>query len=248
MNLRTTTFAAITASTALLVATPPANAEPETPARYSAAVVDGTVVTTLDDATFTLSADQRSVLAHDSAGQLVLALPLAFDLDGVVHPIRQQILDAGRTLVLTPDSGLHPIASPRENQLALTDFAGNMTKASLAATVGGFVIGALVGAVIGLGSCLIVGPGCLATVPAAILAFAGGGGLAATLTLGGAALAQGLWKYVTTLQAEPGQSEYADHDGLLDPDGTGVPDATLRIPPLSLKPLITGSASGSAGH
>ncbi|WP_405498928.1 hypothetical protein [Nocardia sp. NBC_00511] len=232
-------------ASALTIAATPANAEPSTSALYQASVVNGTVVTTLDAATFTLAEDRLSVLAHDSAGQLVLALPLAFELDGVAHPIRQQILDAGRTLVLTPDT-VRPVASPMENQRALDDFAGNLSKASLAATVGGFVVGALVGAVVGLGSCLVVGPGCLVTVPAAILAFAGGGGVAATLALGGGALAYGLWKYVTTLQAAPGNSEYTNRDGLLDPDGTGVPDANFRIPPLPLKPLISGSASGSA--
>ncbi|MBU3063049.1 hypothetical protein KO481_16135 [Nocardia sp. NEAU-G5] len=248
MSLRTTAYTAITAAaaaSALTIAATPAAAEPGSTARYQAEVVNGTVVTTLDAASFTLADDRQSVLAHDDVGQLVLALPLVFELDGVAHPINQQILDAGHTLVLAPDT-LRPIASPLENQLALDEFAGNMTKASLAATVGGFVIGALVGAVIGLGSCLLVGPGCLATAPAAILAFAGGGSLAATLALGGGALGYGLWKYITTLQAAPGHSEYANHDGLLDPDGTGVPNANLRIPPLALKPLITGSASGSA--
>ncbi|WP_327138925.1 hypothetical protein [Nocardia sp. NBC_01327] len=248
MKLRTPAFVAITAASAIAVAATPASAEPDATARYQATVVDGTVVTTLDNATFTLSGDRMSVVAHDSAAQLVLALPLAFDLDGVVHPIRQQILNAGRTLVLTPDTGLHPVASPMENQLALTAFAANMTMASLAATVGGFVVGALVGAVVGLGSCLLVGPGCLGTAPAAILAFAGGGGVAASLLFGGAALVQGLWKYVTTLQAAPGESSYANQDGLLDPDGTGAPDANLRLPALPLKPLLTGSASGSGHH
>lgn len=51
---------------------------------------------------------------------------------------------------------------------------------------------------------------------------------------------------VTTLQAAPGESEYANRDGLLDPQGTGVPDANLRLPQLPLKPLITGSAGGSS--
>ncbi|MGV9838325.1 hypothetical protein ACWDUL_29560 [Nocardia niigatensis] len=242
MRLRTTAFAAIVAAGAMTVAATPATAEPTASAHYRTGVVDGSVVTTLEDATFTLAADQRSVLVHDAAGQLVFSLPLAFELDGVPHPILQQITDAGRTLVLIPDTGLREIASPLENQLALTEFAGNMTKATLAGTVGGFVVGALVGAVIGLGSCLLVGPGCLATTPAAIMAFAGAGGLIGPLALGGAALVDGVWKYVTTLQATPGESAYADKGGLLDPDGTGVPDANLRIPPLPFKALMSGSA------
>ncbi|MGS2809362.1 hypothetical protein [Nocardia sp. MW-W600-9] len=241
MKLRTTAFAALMAAGAMTVAATPAAADPTTPAYYRAGVVDGSVVTTLDDATFTLAADQRSVLAHDLSGQLVLSLPLSFELDGVPHPILQRITDAGRTLVLTPDTGLRPVASPLENQLALTEFAGNMTKATLVGTLGGFVVGALVGAVIGLGSCLLVGPGCLATTPAAIMAFAAGGGLIGTLALGGAAMVDGVWKYVRTLQAAPGESAYAEKGGLLDPEGTGVPDANLRIPPLPFKSLMSGS-------
>ncbi|MFE6857747.1 hypothetical protein [Nocardia sp. NPDC057668] len=241
MNLRTTTFAALAAAAALTVAAAPAGAEPAP--EYRSEIVNGTVVTTLRGASFTLAPDGRSVRVHDDAGRPVLSLPLAIELDGATRPIGGHIADQGRTLTLTP----RPVASPLENQLALTEFAGSLTRASLTATIGGFVIGALVGAAMGLGSCLLVGPACLATTPAAIMAFAAGGGVAATLTLGGAALAQGLWKYVTTLQAPPGASEYALQDGLLDPNGTGAPDATLRLPPLPLRPLITGSASRSAG-
>ncbi|MFJ9368754.1 hypothetical protein ACIRRA_30610 [Nocardia sp. NPDC101769] len=248
MNLRTTAFAAVTAAGAMTLAVAPAHADPDSAPRYRAAVVGDSVVTVLDDATFTLAPDAGSVLARGSDGRQLLTLPMAFDLDGTRHPIAPQISDDGRTLVLTPDTGLRPIASPLENQKALDEFASKMTTGTLVGTVGGFVIGALVGGAIGLGSCLVVGPGCLATTPAAVMAFAGGGMLLGTLGLGGAALADGVWKYVTTVQAEPGHSAYADKDGLLNPNGTDVPDANLRTPPIPLKPLITGSSSGSGHH
>lgn len=246
MRIRTTTVVVLAAASALTAAATLAGAERTGP-EVRAELVHGAVITTLRGASFALAADRGSIRAHDDSGRPVLSLPLTFELDGVTHRIDQRITGDGDTLILTPRPDVRAVASPLENQLALTEFAGNMSRASLTATVGGFAIGALVGAAIGLGSCLLVGPGCLATTPAAIMAFAAGGGVAATLALGGTALAQGLWKYVTTLQAPPGTSDYADQDGLQDPDGAGAPDATLRLPPLPLRPLITGSASGSAG-
>ncbi|WP_157534948.1 hypothetical protein [Nocardia inohanensis] len=246
MNVRATTLAALLAAGAVTVAAAPAGADTAPEAAYRAGVVGESVVATLEEATFALAPDARSVLVRDSAGQQVMALPLAFELDGTPHPIAHRIVDAGRTLVLTPDLGLKPVASPMENQLALNDFASNMSKGPLIGTIAGTVIGALVGAAIGLGSCLLVGPGCLATTPAAIAAFAGAGGLAGTLVAGGAALADGAWKYLTTLQAAPGASAYAQQDGLLDPNGTGVPDANLRLPSGSASGLKAGSSGGSS--
>ncbi|MVU76947.1 hypothetical protein GPX89_06770 [Nocardia sp. ET3-3] len=248
MKLRTTAFAALTAAGAMTIAAAPAHADEGPGVRYRAGVVGDSAVTVLDDGTFALAPDAGSVLVRDAGGNQILSLPLTFDLDGTPHPILQQISADGHRLALTPDTGLRPVASPMENQKALDEFAGNMSTGTLVGTVGGFVVGAVVGAAIGLGSCLIVGPGCLATAPAAIMAFAGGGMLVGTLGLGGAALVNGAWKYLTTLQAAPGQSAYADKDGLLVPDGTDVPNANLRIPPLPLKPLISGSSSGSGHH
>lgn len=108
-------------------------------------------------------------------------------------------------------------------------------------SIAGAFLGAAVGAVIGLGSCLVVGPACLATAPAAIGTFAGMGGLLGTLTAGGAAVVDGVWRYLSTVNAAPGESMYAHQGGVLDPNGTGVPDAVLRMPPS----LGSGSSSGS---
>ncbi|MEC3916801.1 hypothetical protein [Nocardia sp. CDC160] len=245
MKLRTTAFAAITAAGAITFAAVPATADPTTTATYHAGVQGDSVVTMLDGATFALAPDAGSVIIRAVDGAQLDTLPLAYEIDGVRHPILQRISADGRTLALTPDTGVRPVASPLENQMALTEFASHMSTGTLVGTIGGFVVGALVGAVVGLGSCLIVGPGCLATTPAAIAAFASAGGLVGTLALGGAALVDGVWKYVRTLQAAPGESAYADHGGLLDPNGTGVPDAIPRLPSIPLKPLMSGSSSGS---
>ncbi|MFI6571233.1 hypothetical protein [Nocardia fluminea] len=249
MNLRSTFYAASLTVCAVAAASGIAGADPEAPPvspSYASAVVGDSVVTVLGDALFTVTADGRAVEIRTLADQPVLSLPTELLLDGTRHPIRYQVLDAGRALVLTPDTGLRPVASAMENQLALNDFAAGMAKVPLG-TIAGAVIGALVGAVIGLGSCLVVGPACLATAPAAIGAFAGAGGVLGTLIAGGAALADGLWKYVTTVQAAPGESAYAERGGVLDPNGTGVPDTTLRLPNGLGAGSSSASSSGSGG-
>lgn len=243
MTLRTTTFAALLA-TGALAATGTATAEPAAP-EYRSAAVGATVITELTHARFALAPDRQSVLVQSESGEgSLLTLPLSFELDGAAHPILHEIADDGRRLLLTP-SVAQPVASPLENQLALNELASNMSKGPLIGTLAGTVIGALVGAAIGLGSCLVVGPGCLATAPAAIAAFAAGGGVLGTLVVGGVALTDGVWKYLTTLQAAPGESPFAGQDGMLDPNGTGVPDANLRLPSGSASGLKAGSSSGS---
>ncbi|NNH69269.1 hypothetical protein HLB23_05185 [Nocardia uniformis] len=238
LSVATLAVCAVTAATGTGTADTGSTAADPT---VTAAVVGDSVIAVLDQALFTTTSDGRAVDIRTLAGQSVLSLPSEFLLDGLRHPIRYQVMDGGRAVALSPDTGLRPIASAVENQLALDAWADNMSKVPLG-TIAGVVLGALVGAVIGLGSCLVVGPACLATAPAAIGAFAGAGGVLGTLIAGGAALADGLWKYVTTVQAEPGESVYAGQGGLLDPNGTGVPDANLRLP----NGLGSGSSSGSS--
>ncbi|AHH21503.1 hypothetical protein NONO_c67360 [Nocardia nova SH22a] len=172
-------------------------------------------------------------------------LPTTFALDGVTHRIDARIGEGGRTLTLTPEIAARPVASAMENQLALNDFATLMSRGPVVGTVIGTVVGALVGALVGASTCLVVGPACIATIPAAILAFAGGGGVAGTVLIGGGTLAVGLWNFLTVLQAAPGQSSYAGQGGLLDPNGTGAPDAQLQLPSGSANGLGAGSSSGS---
>ncbi|MGW4125033.1 hypothetical protein [Nocardia sp. NPDC004711] len=252
MRISTTVFATAFASLAVVavsVAAVPAAAGTGTDPQWRASVTPESVISTIEVGGFVLSSDQRSVTVQDGTGRQLADLPLTFELDGREYALGQQISADGHRLTLTPDPAVRaaaqPVASPLENQLALGELAGKMTTATLAGTVGGTVIGLLVGAVIGFGSCLVVGPVCLATAPAALAAFAGAGGLAGTLLVGGGTLAGGLWKYLSTLQAAPGESAYAEQGGLLDPNGTGVPDANLRLPKIALP---SGSSSLSAGH
>ncbi|MFE3054180.1 hypothetical protein [Nocardia sp. NPDC059239] len=246
MNLRATlsvaslTVCAVAAGTGTALAEPAA--EPAAEPTVAARVVGDSVLAVLDHALFTATADGQGVEIHTLDGQSVLSLPTRFLLDGVLHPMRYQVMDSGRALTLTPDTGLKPVASPMEEQLAVNDFAANMAKVPLG-SIAGALLGAAVGAVIGLGSCLVVGPACLATAPAAIGTFAGAGGLLGTLVAGGAALADGVWRYISTVNAAPGESMYAHQGGVLDPNGTGVPDAVLRMPPS----IGSGSSSGGSG-
>ncbi|MRH89389.1 hypothetical protein GFY24_18365 [Nocardia sp. SYP-A9097] len=244
MNGPRTAFAAALCATAVTVAAASASAEPHEEVSYRAAVVSDSVVTTLEHATFALDADGASVAINATDGQRLLDVPLAFLLDGQRRTIAQHISADGRTLILTPDTGIRAVASPMEDQLAATDLASKMTIGPLLGGLGGAILGALVGAVIGLGSCLVVGPACLATAPAAIGAFAAGGSLLGTLVGGGSALVDGLWKYITTVQAAPGESAYAHENGVDPNNGTGAPDATLRLPHSTLN---SGSASSASG-
>ncbi|PSR67790.1 hypothetical protein C8258_13005 [Nocardia sp. MDA0666] len=240
------TIAALTAATAALTAAvtvATSSAEPPAP---SIETVSGAVLLSgFDSGAFSAGADGS--VRVTVGGTPVATLPASFTMDGVAHPIDIRIGDGGRTLMMRPDIAKRPAASAMENQLALNDFATIMSRGPVIGTVVGTVLGALVGAAVGASTCLVVGPGCLATIPAAVLAFAGAGGVAGTVLVGGGALAAGLWNYLTVLQAPPGQSSYAGQGGMLDPNGTGAPDAQLQLPSGSANGLGAGSASGSGG-
>ncbi len=247
------TTAAVAAAAALTVAAQPAHAEPPPAPSFRTTVTDGVVMTELDGAGFGLATDERTVEIRDPHNRVLAVLPLTFQVNDRVFAISQHISHDRRTLLLDPDvesvrrAGLEPVASPVEDQLALNQLAGDLARNLGIGTFTGAVVGAAVGAVLGLGSCLIVGPACLATVPAAIAAFAGAGGVAGTLIAGGAAVVDAGWKYLLTLQSPPGQSPYAGQDGLLAENGTGVPDANLRLPSGSGSGLSSGSSGGSSG-
>ncbi|WP_063006670.1 hypothetical protein [Nocardia kruczakiae] len=237
------TIAALTAATAAVTAfltAATATAEPPAP---SIETISGAVVLS----GFATGAFSAGAVRVTVDGTPVATLPASFTVDGIAHRIDTRIGDGGRTLTMTPDIARHPAASAMENQLALNDFATIMSRGPVIGTVVGTVLGALVGAAVGASTCLVVGPGCLATIPAAVLAFAGAGGVAGTVLVGGGALAAGLWNYLTVLQAPPGQSTYAGQGGMLDPNGTGAPDAQLQLPSGSANGLGAGSASGSGG-
>lgn len=246
-------LAALTAIVAAGITAQPACADVPTPVPYRIHVVGDSVVTTVDNARFALSEDRQLVVLHDSTDQAVEFLPVAYSIGGMVRPLAESISDDGSTLTLRPDmnrleSAPRTVASPLEEQRALTELASSLTRGPLLGTAVGTVVGALVGAAIGAASCLVVGPACIATVPAAALAFAAAGGLAGTLVGGGVALTDGLWKYLSTVQSPPGQSPYADRDGVTTPDGVVIPDANLQLPSGSSSGIRSGSSSGSAHH
>ncbi|MFE2955051.1 hypothetical protein [Nocardia tengchongensis] len=229
----------------------PGRADVGPPVHYTVSVVGDSVRTVLDGGSFAVAADRQSIEVHNNAGLVVDAIPLTVLLGDGRVPVTQRIDDGNRTLTLAPDlsgvptAALQPIGSPIENQLALTDLANSLSRGPLIGTAIGMAVGAVIGGVLGLGTCAVVGPACVATVPAAVLVFSGAGGLAGTLVGGGAGLVDGVRKYLITLQSPPGESPYA-HNGLVDPDGTGVPDAILRLPSGSSSGLRSGSSGGSS--
>ncbi|MGW5108590.1 hypothetical protein [Nocardia sp. NPDC004123] len=234
-----------------VVAAGPGRADVGPPVHYTVSAVGESVRTVLDGGSFAVAADGQSIEVHDNAGLAVDAIPLTVFVGNGSVPVAQRIDDGKRTLTLTPDVGgvpaaaLQPIGSPIENQLALTDLANSLSRGPLIGTAIGMAVGAVIGGVLGLSTCAVIGPACVATVPAAVLVFSGAGGLAGTLVGGGAGLVDGVRKYLITLQSAPGESPYAQ-TGLVDPDGTGVPDAILRLPSGSSNGLRSGSSGGSS--
>ncbi|MFE3262350.1 hypothetical protein ACFXPS_43965 [Nocardia sp. NPDC059091] len=248
IRLSAKVFAVLALTGLVTAAAPTADADPA-PNGYSVTALSDSVVAMVDGGVFAWSGNGRTIEVQDASGVPLDSVPLAFSIGGEQRRVDARISDDGHKLTLTPGLGdLNAgdfVASPLENQLALDDFASKMSTGPMIGMAIGAVLGAMIGGVVGLGSCLIVGPACVATVPAAIGAFAGAGGLAGTLTGGGIALADSLWRYAVTVQSAPGQSPYAHGDGLLDPDGTGVPDAHLRLPSGSSRGLSSGSSSAS---
>ncbi|MGW5517538.1 hypothetical protein [Nocardia africana] len=237
------------AATALAVASVSAHADPPAPSRIRAALAGDSVVVTLGDAEFDSTRGPRVAIV-DERGNTVAMMPTAFEVNHQSFSIRNSISEDARTLTLTPDldavkaADLEPIASPMEEQLALSQFATDLGTDMSNGSAVGTLVGATVGLALGLGSCLVTGPSCLAITPAAVAAFAGGGAIVGTLLGGATALAGSGWTYIITVQSPPGQSPYAGRDAELNAGGTGVPDSTPRLPTGSGDGLKTGSSSG----
>ncbi|MFE3759080.1 hypothetical protein ACFXO9_32660 [Nocardia tengchongensis] len=219
--------ACVAAGVAITAATANATPESTTPqVTYHATLSDSSVVVTLDHGTFA-AGQADSVAIRDAAGIVLDSLPLTYTLDDRKLPLHQTITDDGRTLRLTPDlttvdrttptpvADLKPVASPLENQLAMNDL---INAASIGTSVGSLV-GTAIGAVLGTGvgfalagaSCLVLSLGCVVAVLPIVSLVAGVGGLAGLVLGGGPTIAYALYQYVTTLNAAPGQSIYAQH-------------------------------------
>ncbi|MEU2257743.1 hypothetical protein [Nocardia xishanensis] len=248
MSYSTTVFAALTAAAAIAAASASAHAQPQEPGRFRAVLAGDSVVVTLDNAVFDHAEDQ-SIAVVDQRGDTVTTIPTAIEMNQQRFAVRNSISDDARTLTLTPDlqavgaAAVVPVASPMEEQLALNQLASDLGTYMVTGSAIGTLVGAVIGLGLGLSSCLITGPTCLTIAPAAVSAFAAGGGIAGTLIGGAAALAGSGWNYIVTVQSPPGQSPYAGQDQALNSGGTGVPEPTLRLPSGSSDALGTGSSS-----
>lgn len=153
----------------------------------------------------------KVVEIKDSEDKLVASLPLEFTAGGTEIPVVSEIKQDGAVLEITPEKPagveagqptqvLHPvakpIASPAENQMAVSEFSSNF---GLATAIGGF-IGTAVGFVVG---CIVIPAiGCLPG--------AGLGGIIGTIAVGGPTLVAAGVELINTMQAPAGTSKWAN--------------------------------------
>ncbi|MFE3260686.1 hypothetical protein [Nocardia sp. NPDC059229] len=207
----------------------PGSAAPADSMHYQGAIVGDSFVATVGDGEFVQDADTETVSLHNSSGATIDSTPTAYVLDGQRYPIATQISADGHTLRLTPQlpantggPAVRPVASPLENQLAMNDLINSVGFGLSTGTLVGTIVGAVVGVGAGLAvagaSCLVLSIGCVLTV-APLMTMMGAAGGVVGLALGGApGLFQGMWNYYTTMQAAPGQSQYASQlPGLAKP-------------------------------
>ncbi|MFC9896985.1 hypothetical protein ACFVMC_25145 [Nocardia sp. NPDC127579] len=248
MNFRRTTAAAALVIGAMTVSVGTAHAEPAaapapTELKYSVKLVDKTVVTKLNGGKFELTTTEEPAAdpaaqpklteiaqIKDAQGNLVMSLPMVYNIAGVPVPVKPVLKEDDQVLELTPDPlnaeqqaavsakpisavAVKPVASPVENQRAMNEFS---TQFSLATAVGGFVgtaVGAVVGTIAGVivagASCAVLLV-CIITGIPTIVAFAGIGGILGTIAFGAPALGVAGMDLLNTLQAEPGTSKWSD--------------------------------------
>ncbi|WP_229718937.1 hypothetical protein [Nocardia jinanensis] len=153
----------------------------------------------------------KVVEIKDGEGKLVASLPLEFTAAGAEIPVVSEVKQDGAVLEITPEKPagaeagqpkevLHPvakpIASPAENQMAVSEFSSNF---GLATAIGGF-IGTAVGFVVG---CVVIPAiGCLPG--------AGLGGIIGTIAVGGPTLVAAGVELINTMQAPAGTSKWAN--------------------------------------
>lgn len=224
MNFRSTTAAAVLVVGALAAGPGTVHAEPAAPAdpgiKYSLKVVDKTVVASLRGATFALSEQDGATpdapkipVANikDDNGATVVSMLLDYRMGDVQVPVAAVTKKDDTVLEITPTKpegvqipnqplALTSIASPAEDQRALSEFSG---KLSVAAQVGALV-GGIIGFVIGCVTTIVVGciPGGVAGAPA--------GGLIGGLVAGGPTLVAAGIDLLNTWQAAPGTSKWAN--------------------------------------
>ncbi|WP_406231976.1 hypothetical protein [Nocardia sp. NBC_01009] len=126
---------------------------------YTAApAADGPgAITTVAAGSFALTGDAQAVTLSDSAGNVVVTLPLAFQTVGAKFGLTPQISDAGRTLTLTPIGA----QVDTQQNAQFIDEADTLARKQYNAGIGA-LIGAGIGAVIGF---FLGGVGALVTIP-----------------------------------------------------------------------------------
>jgi len=209
--MKFTRIAAI-ASLVLASAVIGAGAVPAAPAaapqeiHYETKLVDKAVVTTLDGGVFKISDDKRTIEITDSAGNAVVRMPLSFNLSNVSHPLEAAIEGDGTVLKMTPDMNqarawpifVRPVASPAEDQKALSTFSSY------------FGIGTAIGTFLGTAAGAAIG--CLVTLPAGcipgVAVGASLGAIVGTVVVGGPVMIYAGQDLVSTLTAPPGTSKY----------------------------------------
>ncbi|MGB3172189.1 MAG: ammonium transporter [Rhodococcus sp. (in: high G+C Gram-positive bacteria)] len=192
----------------------PAPAAPSTSEEigFESNLEDRTIVTTIDAGVFKVADDGKTVDVLDSADNVVVTLPLSFNLGGLNFPYEQNVDDDGKTLRLVPvldftkasaDSrsvGATPVASPDENLKAQQTFSSQLAIATAIGGLTGTVIGAIAG---GLG--FLGGPVGLASVPLGATI----GGIVGTIITGGPTLVIAGIDLINTLNAAPGTTKFA---------------------------------------
>jgi hypothetical protein len=219
MKIRISTTAAICAAALAAAGTAAADPAPAVVTYRAASTDTGSVTVELTHGRFAVDPDGTAATVRDDAGRVLDTLPLAYAIGDQRMPIRARIGGDATTLTLTPETaGLRrdaptPVASPLENQLAMNDLVNAV---SIGTSVGA-LIGTAVGAVLGIGlgialagaSCAVLSVGCVVAVLPIVSLAGAAGGVAGLVLGGGPATAAGLYRYVTTLLAPPGTSEYA---------------------------------------
>ena len=190
-------------------------AAPVTPdVGFESQLVDGNVVTTLTNGTFDLSPDRLVVEVKNTAGSVLESLGLNYTLDGLQFPLLPALSNDDTTLTLTPERDpakavvaplLNPVASNAENAAAMGDFSA---KLGIAMSIGG-----LVGMGLGLVAGCIIGLPALPTIVGFLTACgagAGVGSIVGTLVAGGPTLVAAGIDLISTLNAAPGTTRWAN--------------------------------------
>lgn len=175
---------------------------------YESNLEDRTIVTTIDAGVFKVADDGKTVDVLDSKDNVVVTLPLSFNLGGLNFPYEQNVDNDGKTLRLVPQldiskaslrssdlPAVNTVASPEENLIAQQTFGSQL---GIATAVGGLT-GTIIGAVVGTFFLPAVGT----------VAGAGIGGVIGTIVVGGPTLVIAGIDLINTLQAAPGTTKFA---------------------------------------